>query len=298
MSHKEHRSARVPGAVSAVRRKLAAMGRRPRKRLGQHFLIDARVAAQIVDVAGLRSGDKVVEIGPGLGALSELVVERAAETWLIEMDHDFAERLRAKYAATPRVHVVEADVLGVDFAALLGAHAPVVLIANLPYNIGTAVLSAALQQSETFSRMVLMLQREVVERLVAAPGSKVYGALSVLTQYSARVHDVLRVPPQAFMPPPKVESDVILVEPWGTPPVSVLDAKIFRNVVKTVFTQRRKQLVNGMRPLCTDSVAVLGAAGIDPTRRPETLSLAEFAALANALKQRADRTELRQPPLS
>ncbi len=274
------------------------MRRRPRKRLGQHFLSDPRIAARIVELASLQPGERVIEIGPGLGALSDALTERAAEVWLIEVDQDLAERLRAKYAALPHVHVVHADALSVDFAALLGAHAPAVLVANLPYNIGTAVLAAALEQSHCFSRMALMLQREVVERLVAVPGSKVYGALSVLTQFAARVRAVLRVPPHAFTPPPKVESDVIAVEPWRQPPVDVLDTKVFRRLVKTVFTQRRKQLVNSMRPVCRDSDAVLRAAGIDPMRRPETLSLTEFATLSNVLAQRSAAHEPRQPPVS
>lgn len=285
MVHRQQKPARKPRAGSGVRGELAAMGRQPRKRLGQHFLSDARIAARIVELASLQPGDRAVEVGPGLGALSDLLVQRVAEAWLIEVDRDLAERLRSQYAPLPHVHVVEADVLRVDFAALLGAQAPAVLIANLPYNIATAVLAAALDQAECFSRMVLMLQREVVERLVAVPGSKVYAALSVLTQFSARVRSVLRVPPQAFVPAPKVESEVIVVEPWSTPPVDVADVKTFRRLVKTVFTQRRKQLANSLRPLCGDAAAVLQRAGIDPMRRPETLSLAEFAALANQLAQ-------------
>lgn len=271
-------------AASGVRRELAAMGRHPRKRLGQHFLADPQVARRIVELAAPAAAERVVEIGPGLGALTELLVERAAETWLIEVDADLVQRLRATYVQRPQVHVVEADVLKVDFARLLGGGAPAVLVANLPYNIATAVLASALAQARCFSRMVLMLQLEVVERLVAAPGSKIYGALSVLTQFAARVRPALRVAPGAFVPRPKVESEVVIVEPYATPPVAVRDPALFRRLVKVVFTQRRKQLANSLRPLCRAPAEPLHRAGIDPMRRPETLSLSEFAALSDALE--------------
>jgi 16S rRNA (adenine1518-N6/adenine1519-N6)-dimethyltransferase len=283
MLRRRHASAgsKPPRPRSGVRRELAAIGRYPRKRLGQHFLTDPQIAERIVQLAAPRA-EPVVEIGPGLGALSELLVQSAGEIWLIEVDADLAQRLRSQFAHLPRVHVVEADVLRVDFAALLGPAAPAVLVGNLPYNIATAVLTGALAQAGCFSRMVLMLQREVAERLLAAPGSKTYGALSVLTQFAAQVRPAFRVPPGAFVPRPKVESEVVIVEAYRTPPVGVTDPKLFRHLVKTVFTQRRKQLVNSLRSVCRDPAETLQRAGIDPTRRPETLSLSEFAALSNA----------------
>jgi 16S rRNA (adenine1518-N6/adenine1519-N6)-dimethyltransferase len=284
---------RSPGphaTMSPIRQELAAIGRRPRKRLGQHFLADAQIARRIVDLAGLRASDRAVEIGPGLGALSDMLVQRASDLWLVEVDSDLAERLRSKYAALPHVRVVEADALAVDFADLLGPGPPAVVVANLPYNVATPVLAALLRQSGCFTRMVLMLQREVVQRLVAQPGSKVYAALSVLTQYAATVRPALRVGPEAFVPRPKVESEVVIVEPYRQPPVAVADPKLFRRLIKTVFTQRRKQLSNSLRALCTDAAAMLRHAGIEPARRPETLSLAEFAALANALAEPTDYT--------
>jgi 16S rRNA (adenine1518-N6/adenine1519-N6)-dimethyltransferase len=269
-----------PGSV--VRRELAAIGRRPRKRLGQHFLSDPQIARRIVQLAAPHA-ERVVEVGPGLGALSELLVQSAGEIWLIEVDADLAQRLRSTFAHLLRVHVVEADALAVDFTALLGRGSPAVLVGNLPYNVATAVLAAALTQGRCFSRMVLMLQREVVERLVAPPGSKTYGALSVLTQFAAQVQAAFLVAPGAFVPRPKVDSEVVIVEPYATPPVAVTDAQLFRRLVKTVFTQRRKQLLNSLRSLCRDPAETLRCAGIDPKRRPETLSLSEFAALSNAL---------------
>jgi 16S rRNA (adenine1518-N6/adenine1519-N6)-dimethyltransferase len=133
--------------------------------------------------------------------------------------------------------------------------------------------------------MVLMLQREVAQRLVAQPGSKVYAALSVLTQFAAAVRPALRVGPEAFVPRPKVESEVVIVEPYRQPPVAVADPKLFRRLIKTAFNQRRKQLSNSLRALCPDAAALLRSTGIEPARRPETVSLAEFAALANALAE-------------
>lgn len=266
-----------------VRNELARLHRHPRKRLGQHFLADSGVARRIVELAELRGDARAIEIGPGLGALSDLLIARAAELFLIEVDRDLCSRLRAQYAHHAHVHVVEADVLAVDFAALLGPGPPATVVANLPYNIGAAVLAALLAQSQCFARLVLMLQLEVVDRLRAAPGSKTYGALSVFTQFAARVQQGLRVGPEAFVPRPKVQSEVVIIEPYREPPVPVRDAAVLRRVVRAAFNQRRKQLANSLRSLCADPAAVLQRLGIDPTRRPETLSLAEFAALSDAL---------------
>ncbi len=270
---------------------LATLGRRARKRLGQHFLADTGVARRIVDLAQLTGTERVIEIGPGLGALSALLAERARELWLIEVDGDFAARLRTQYAHTPQVHVVEADALRIDFGAMLGARKPTlgepaVVVANLPYNVATAILATLVDRPEYFSRLVLMLQREVVERLRAAPGSKDYSALSVYTQFAARLRPGLRVGPAAFVPRPKVESEVIVIEPYVTPPVAVADVALFKRVVRTAFNQRRKQLQNSLRPVCKDSAALLRSVNIDPSRRPETLTLAEFAGLSNALHER------------
>jgi 16S rRNA (adenine1518-N6/adenine1519-N6)-dimethyltransferase len=278
-------SCRCAQPTGTIRRELASIGQRPRKRLGQHFLADADIAHRIVSLAALRDTDRVVEIGPGLGALSDILADRTGALWLIEIDAALAAHLRTKYAARHHVHVVAADVLDVDFAALLGAGTPAVVVANLPYNIATAVLSTLLDQHDCFARMVLMLQREVVERLHAQPGSKAYGALSVLTQLAACVRPGMRVGPEAFVPRPKVESEVIVVEPHDQPPVHVADTKRFARVVRTAFNQRRKQLANSLRPLCADPTAALRAAHIDSRRRPETLTLAEFAALSEALSR-------------
>ncbi len=271
--------------MSTVRQELAILGRRPRKRLGQHFLADPAIARRIVTLAGLHGQERVVEIGPGLGALTEFLVEQASEVCVIEVDPDLAGRLRQHYGPSAQVRVIEADVLTVDFSTLVGTQQPAVVVANLPYNIAAPVLQQLLAAHRCFTRMVLMLQREVAERMRASPGTKQYGALSVLTQFAAQLRPGLRIGPEAFVPRPRVDSEVIIVEPYEQPPVPLADVALFRRLVRTVFNQRRKQLRNSLRLLCNEPVAVLSALPIDPTRRPETLSLAEFAALSNALSQ-------------
>ena len=269
--------------LGTVRRELGDLGRRPRRRLGQNFLAHPAVAQRIVALADLQPQTRIVEIGAGLGALSDVLVDGAGEAWLIEVDAELAARLVDRYRDRPHVHVVRADALTVDFAALLGHGPPATVVANLPYNIATAVLARLLAQGQRFTRLVLMVQREVAERLRAQPGTKDYGTLSVLTQCAARGRTGLRVGPEAFVPRPKVESEVVVVEPLAAPPVAIDDLRRFTQVVKTVFLHRRKQLRNSLRALTADPVAALAAAGIDPTRRPETLTLAEFATLARAL---------------
>jgi len=276
------RAGGVRPPAGAVRQELARMGRYPRKRLGQHFLSDKGVAQRIVALAQLRGTERVVEVGPGLGALTDVLVEHSRELWLIEVDADFTTRLRVQYADRPQVHVVQENVLKVDWGALLGSGEPAVVVANLPYNIATAILTRLLD-ARCFARLVLMLQREVADRLRAEPGTKDYGALSVYTQYAARLRPGLRVGPEAFVPRPKVESEVVVVEPYMQPPVTVADPALLNRVVRTAFNQRRKQLGNSLRALSDDPLAVLHAAHIDPMRRPETLTLAEFAAVSNAL---------------
>ncbi|MBI3784681.1 MAG: ribosomal RNA small subunit methyltransferase A [Deltaproteobacteria bacterium] len=272
--------------TGSVRDELTQLGRGARKSLGQHFLASAETAQRIVALAALRGDERVVEIGPGLGALTSILAATARELWLIELDADFAARLREIYARNPNVHVVEADVLRVDFGELLGTGAPAVVVANLPYNVATAILARLIEQQGCFARFIVMVQREVAERLYAKAGTPAYSALSVLTQVEARVEPGLRLGPGAFVPPPKVESEVIIVTPYDSPPVPIDDLAEFKRLVRTVFTQRRKQLGNSLGQICDDPHRVLAQAGVDPQRRPETLDLAEFARLSAA--QRLD----------
>jgi len=271
----------APLSPRAVRATLADLGRGARKRLGQHFLSDRHVAERIHRTAALTGDESVIEIGPGIGALTDALANGAARLWLIELDRELAALARERYADRASVTVVEGDALKVDFAALLGEHAPAVVVANLPYNVGTAILTRLLEQPALVTRMILMVQLEVAQRLIAPPGSKTYGLLSVMTQLAAEPRIAFRVPPSAFVPRPKVESAVIVVTPHREPPVAIDDRDVFRNIVRAAFGQRRKHLANSLRAACAEPLALLTRAGIDPTRRPETLSLAEFAAISN-----------------
>jgi 16S rRNA (adenine1518-N6/adenine1519-N6)-dimethyltransferase len=270
-----------------AREALAAAGRRPRRRWGQHFLCDPRIVQCIVDAAALDGATSVLEIGPGLGALTDRLAEVAAALHLIEIDPALAARLRERFAAQPSVQVVCGDVLALPLAERVPAGA--VVVANLPYNISTPVLVRLLELRRHLPRAVLMLQREVADRLLAGPGSRDRGALGVLVQTYAEVRLVTRVPRGAFLPPPRVESSVVEVRWQATPRTAVRDERLYRLVVRAAFGQRRKMLRNALAALAGERMgrggleAVLAAAGVDPTARAETLDLAAFARIADAL---------------
>ncbi len=257
---------------------------RPRKRFGQNFLRDAQVIARIVDAIAPQRGDRMVEIGPGLGALTAPLLARLDALEVVELDRDLAARLRlqacsgAAQCGELRVH--EADALRFDFAALAG-DGPIRVVGNLPYNISTPLIFHLLSFGGCIRDMHFMLQREVVERLAAAPGGRDYGRLSVMAQYHCAVAPLFGVPPGAFEPPPKVESAIVRLRPHPRPPVDVGDAALFAELVAQAFGQRRKTLRNNLRGLL--DAAAIAACGIDPGRRAETLSLADFAALAHSL---------------
>lgn len=260
---------------------------RPRKRFAQHFLTQPNIAQRIVELARLTPADTALEIGPGRAALTHLLAAAAGRLWVVEIDRDLADQLRTEFSGRSTVRVVEGDVLEMDLEALLGSVAPVTVVANLPYNISTPLLMQLLSAPRMFRRMVLMLQWEVAERICSPPGSKAYGALSVMMQLVADVRIAFRVPPGAFHPKPKVDSAVIVVEPRARPEVSPEELGAVRRVVRTAFNQRRKQLANALRPLHPQAERVLDAIGIDPRRRPETLSVGEFVEIARAFAEGA-----------
>ncbi|MGD9764089.1 MAG: 16S rRNA (adenine(1518)-N(6)/adenine(1519)-N(6))-dimethyltransferase RsmA [Candidatus Binatia bacterium] len=267
----------------------------PRKRFGQHFLVQPAIAERIVSLAELTGEEVVLEIGPGRGALTRLLAARSRRLLLVEVDRDLAAALRAEFAAAPGVEVHEADVLRLELASWLGAAAPLVAVANLPYNISTPVLMQLLGAPALFSRLVLMLQREVAERLCAAPGSKAYGALSVVVQAAADVRVALHVPATAFAPRPQVESAVVVVRPHQPPLRSAAQQRELRAVVRCAFSRRRKQLANALAPLTADPHELLQQLGFDPRRRPETLAPADFMRLADALQGDARRRRPHAP---
>ena len=258
------------------------------KRLGQHFLTDRRILERIVDALELAGTETVVEIGPGRGALTELLVPRAGRVVAVELDRALAAMLRERYAGDPRVSIVEQDVLEVRLGDL--AQGEFVLAGNVPYYITTPILFHALTPPRP-ARAVYLVQKEVAERVVAPPGDRTYGALSVNVQALARAELLFRVPPGAFSPPPKVDSAVMRVVPLETPLVPPGDEASFRGLVQEMFGLRRKQLRRVIRTVARldaeHAEEVLARAGVDPDVRPEVLSPAQFVALHRALGRAA-----------
>jgi len=259
----------------------------PRKRLGQHFLHDARALEAIVDALGPLDGRTVVEIGPGRGALTERLAARAGRVVAVELDRDLAAGLRVEYALQPHVRIVEADVLAVSLGAL--AEGPYVLAGNVPYYITTPILFHALEHPRP-DIAVYLVQKEVADRMAAAPGSKVYGALSVNLQAFVTVRVMRAVGPRSFNPPPAVESAIVRVVPRDTPAIDAAHERAFRTFVIGAFGLRRKQMLRVLRTLtgldAVVSQSLLELCGIDPMARPETLACEDFARLVRALAAR------------
>ena len=256
-----------------------------RRALGQHFLRDAGIARAIVDLVAPTASDLVLEIGPGEGALTAELARREGRVVALEVDPVLAARLRPRF---PGVEIVEADARGWDYGTLAAPPGGrVLVVGNLPYSVGKPILMALVAARTAVDTMALMLQREVAERVAATPGSRVYGSLSVLTQLYCDVTLALRVPPGAFRPPPKVESAVIRLDVLTAPRVAVADERRFHQIVRAAFAQRRKTLANALaaglgRPADVLRVAA-ESAGIDPSRRAETLTISEFAELSRRL---------------
>ena len=257
---------------------------RARKRFGQHFLEPAWVS-KLVTAMEPAPIDRYIEIGPGRGAITAPLAARVEKLVAVEVDRDLANALEAR--ALPNVTVVIADVLDVDLVAIAQTLGERVRIAgNLPYNISSPILFRLLAASESglFQDATLMLQKEVADRLVATPGTGDYGVLTLSTTMRADVTRVLALPPGAFRPPPKVRSAVVRLT-FRPPPPEVHDPRLIIEIVRSVFTQRRKTLSNALAPFATScgrsAPAVLAAAGIDAQRRPETLTLTDFARLAD-----------------
>ncbi len=257
---------------------------RPRKRFGQHFLHDPAVIARIVRSIAPAEGEHLVEIGPGRGALTRALLEAGARLDVIELDRDLIPLLET-LAPPPRLRIHQADVLQFDFTTLDG-RGGLRVAGNLPYNISTPLLFHLLDSARCIRDMHFMLQKEVVERLAAAPGSRAYGRLSVMIQYRCRVSDLFHIGPGAFTPPPRVESAFVRLVPHPAPPHPASDEALFARMVRQAFSRRRKTLRNALQGLASE--AHIAGAGIDPRRRPETLAVAEFVALCNHLAAAAD----------
>ena len=254
-----------------------------KKRFGQHFLHDGQVIARILHALDPRPGERIVEIGPGRGALTAPLLERCGALDVVEIDRDVVAPLRAACGDAAGLRIHQADALKFDFAALAPAAGKLRLVGNLPYNISTPLLFHLLEQSHAVQDMIFMLQKEVVDRMAAGPGEPDYGRLSVALAARAEVNWLFHVGPGAFNPPPQVDSAVVRLVPRA-PDFEILDHRTFDRVLLAAFGQRRKQLGNSLRGMVgADQFA---AAGIDPSLRAERLSAADFARLANLIPAR------------
>ena len=264
---------------------------KPRKRLGQNFLIHERVLEAIVDLLALKTSDSVLEIGPGLGFLTRYLVDRAAAVWAVEVDPILIQRLQGSdLAANRKFHLVAGDVLKVPLAEILPKE-KIKVVGNLPYSISTPALFRLLELRKHFSSMVLMVQKEVADRIISAPGTKTYGSLSVWCQIHGQVMDKVQVSPEAFFPRPKVRSSVLKMELYPQPRLAPEDMPVLRGLVRAAFGQRRKTLANVMSTWLgseRDKVEeFLRSQAIDPQRRGETLSVESFIDLTRSLKSSA-----------
>lgn len=264
------------------------------KGLGQNFLIDEQILDGIVEKAGLDKSDRVIEVGPGMGFLTEKLGAAAGSVTGVELDKTLCEILTEVFREDGQIEIICGDALKLDFACLeretrkKGFEKPFKIVANLPYYITTPLLFYFLENKDYWSELVLMVQKEVAQRVVAPPGGKDYGVLTLMTSYDADAEIVLNVPAKAFRPRPNVDSAVLRLTKRDDPPSFVADRKIFRALVKAGFGQRRKTLSNALKNsgLFTEKTAVadlLVTCDIDGSRRGETLSFAEYALLANTL---------------
>lgn len=254
------------------------------KKLGQNFLIKRGIVDEIVHAAELMPGEPVLEVGPGIGTLTQGLAQSGADVTAIELDRRLLDVLDTTLASYDNVRIVHGDVLKLDVPTIMN-HKPFKVVANLPYYITTPIIMSLLESKLPIERLVVMVQKEVALRMVAKPGTKDYGALSVAVQYYTEPDIVLDVPPKSFLPAPAVTSSVIRCVLRDKPPVDVIDEKIFFRVVKAGFAQRRKTFSNTMKTtgLSKDRIEeLLVKANIDGQRRGETFTLQEFADVANA----------------
>ncbi len=275
--------------MTSVRKELAEYGLIPRKGLGQHFLVDRNILDKVIRTAQVEKEDIVLEVGPGLGEMTLALARQAKKVIAVEIDSKFAVILKQKMRDFSNVEVVESDILKMDFSQYFRKERyPIKVVANLPYQISTPLLFRFIEFKETLSTLTLMLQKEVAERIVASPGRKEYGSLSIFIQMFSDVSICFFIKPSAFFPPPKVESAVVHMRFKEKPAVNLGDEKWFKKVVKGCFGYRRKTLMNALKhsglPLPKSTESKMEKIGIDPRRRPETLTIQELVYLAEALK--------------
>jgi 16S rRNA (adenine1518-N6/adenine1519-N6)-dimethyltransferase len=274
----------TPATVHAL---LDEHGLHPKRSLGQNFLVDPNTARRVVTLAALPPGTPVLEIGPGLGSLTLALLAAGHDVVALELDQQLAAVLESVLATAERgdhARVERGDAMTVDLEALLGAASPAwACVSNLPYNVAVPVVVRLLEEAPSVDRILVMVQREVGERLAAGPGDEQYGAVSVKVAYYAAADVVGLVPPTVFVPRPKVDSALVRLERRAAPPVTVPSAADLFTLVRAGFGQRRKMLRRSLVPVLGDrTVAVLTGAGIAPTARAESLGLDEWAAVARA----------------
>ena len=266
-------------------------GIRANKRLGQNFLINESALNSIIEAGVVNKDDLIVEIGPGLGVLTAELCRNAGKVLAIELDRKFIDILKDVLADFDNYSIIHGDIMDLSLSPLLKEHSmkDVKVIANLPYYITTPVIMKLLEEETGFSSLVVMVQKEVAQRITAKPGGKEYGALTVAVNFYANPSIVADVPASSFLPQPKVDSSVIKIDIRSEPPVKVADKKQFFKVVRASFSQRRKTLLNSLFNSSLFGIdketlkGILNSIGIDENRRPETLSIEEFANIAEKL---------------
>jgi 16S rRNA (adenine1518-N6/adenine1519-N6)-dimethyltransferase len=254
---------------------------RPRKRFGQHFLTDPGVIDAIVRTIDPRPQDTIVEIGPGQGAITEPLARKAGRLHCVELDRDLAAALRRRFDGRNTVSIHEADALEFDFCSLGES---LRIVGNLPYNISTPLLFHLIDNCDCIDEMYFMLQKEVVERMTAGPGSKAYGRLGIMLGCHLSVETLFDVGPQCFDPPPAVMSAVVRLMPLGSARPAIDDERLLGRIVATAFSQRRKTLRNALKTILADTE--LRSLGIDPGNRPESIPVSDYVVLANYVSRR------------
>lgn len=255
------------------------MDYRTKKRFGQHFLHDQNIIMKLVRSIHSKHDDNVVEIGPGLGALTFPLLQELDHLNVVELDRDVIARLKSIGDSKGKFTIHESDALKFDFAQLATGDKTLRVVGNLPYNISTPLIFHLLEHKQNIIDMHFMLQKEVVDRLTAEPGSKDYGRLSVMAQYHCQCEYLFFVSPGAFNPPPKVDSAIIRMQPWEELPFKANDPARFSEIVQAAFSKRRKTLRNSLKDHL--DAEQIEAAGVDPSLRPEVLSIEQFVALSN-----------------
>lgn len=256
-----------------------AVNKRKRKKLGQHFLVDESIADRIVEESGVSEGDRVLEVGPGRGVLTHRLIDKGAHVRAVELDRDLFSALKSKLHKPGVCEIEWGNALKFDFDSI---EAPFEVVSNLPYSVSVAIIKMFFDHIDKIGSMTLMVQSEVAKRLTAEAGDSAYGSLSVYTSYHCETRRLFRVPPEAFRPPPKVDSAVISLKPFREAPVKVSDKEIFFKFVSTSFIHRRKTIKNNLRELWPDVESFdrsLDLAGVEPSERPQDISIERFSAL-------------------